>query len=261
MLIEILRLFARILEPPLLLLILVLAGLIATLSRRWLTASLLQALAFAIFVFVGVLPGGAWLASPLEHRFPPNPPLPAQVAGIITLGGTERVAQSATSGQPVFSDTTPILALIELGRQHPEAKMVFTGGMHPRDKASPTEADIVRQFFRAIGADDSRVVYETRSRTTMENARFSRDLLHPSASERWILVTQAVSMPRAVAVFRNAGWNVIPYPVGYFSHDNQRLRVSLDLLGELRLASLALHEWGGLVAYRLMGYTDTLFPK
>lgn len=261
MLIEILRLLGRMLEPPLLLFIFILASVAATLLRRRRTALLLQAITSVIFVLIGILPGGVWLALPLERRFTANPSLPDHVDGIIALGGTERVEQSAASGQPVFSDATPILALLTLGRQYPEAKMVFTGGMHPRKAASPTEADIVHQFLQAIEIDDSRVIYEARSRNTLENALFSHDLVHPGADERWILISQAISMPRAVAVFRHAGWNVIPYPAGYLSSGDGRFRASLNLLGELHLASIAVHEWGGLLAYRLMGYTDELLPK
>jgi uncharacterized SAM-binding protein YcdF (DUF218 family) len=67
-------------------------------------------------------------------------------------------------------------------------------------------------------------------------------------------------MPRAVGVFRRAGWDVLPFPAGYLSSGDGRLSAIPDLVGELQLASTALHEWGGLFAYRFMGYTDELFP-
>jgi uncharacterized SAM-binding protein YcdF (DUF218 family) len=261
MLIEGLRLLARIIEPSTVLVILVLASAAAILLKQRRLALGLQGAALAIVALTGILPGGAWLALPLERRFQQNPPLPAHIDGVIALGGTERVLQSRASGQPIFSDVTPILTLLALGQQYPEAKLVFTGGMHPRDAPSPTEADIVRQFIHAINVDDSRIIYEARAQNTLENALFSRDMIHPDASEHWVLVTQAISLPRAVAVFRHAGWNVIPFPAGYLTNDDRGLAASFDLLGELRLASIAVHEWGGLLAYRLMGYTDQLFPR
>lgn len=259
--IDVLRLLGRLLEPLILLTILVLAGVVAILFQRLRAALLLQLVTLAVLIVFGILPGGAWLTLPLEHRFAANPALPPRVDGIIVLGGTERIAQSALSHAPMFSDEAPILALLALGHRYPEAKLVFSGGMHPRNAPAPTEADIVRQFFQTIGVADSRVIYEARSRNTEENAVFSRDLVHPAATETWILVTEAISMPRAVATFRHAGWHVIPYPAGYLANTDRGLSATLDLFGELRLASLALHEWGGLIAYRLMGYTDELFPK
>lgn len=261
MLIELLRLLGRLAEPAALLLLLLVLSLMAALLRRWRVALLLQIIAAALLVLVGIFPGGVWLALPLEKRFAANPPLPERVDGIIALGGTERVVQSAAWGQPILSDATPIIALLTLGRRYPEAKLVFSGGMHPRNVTSPTEADIVHDFIRALNVDDSRIVYEARSRNTLENALFSRDLVHPGTDEHWILITEAISMPRAVGVFRHAGWDVIAFPAGYLSDGQGRFATPPDLLGELRLAALALHEWGGLVAYRLLGYTDELFPK
>src|SRR4029077_5802696 len=137
-----------------------------------------------------------------------------------------------------------------LGRRYPDAKLVFSGGMHPRNAASPPEAGIVDDFIRALNIDYSRIIYEARSQNTLENALFSRDLVQPGAGERWILITQAISMPRAVGVFRHAGWDVIPFSGGYLSNGNGRFSAPPDLLGGLRWASSALHEWGGLIAYR-----------
>jgi uncharacterized SAM-binding protein YcdF (DUF218 family) len=260
MIIESLRLVGQAFQPSAFLVISVLGAVFAGLLRLRRVAWYCQGVTFAIVVMIGILPGGVWLALPLEQRFPSDPPLPDHVDGIIALGGTERVLQSAARGQPAFSDIGPVVALIRLGRQYPEAKLVFSGGAHPPHAASPTEADIVRDFTQALRMDDGRIMYEARSQNTWENALFSRDIAHPDATQRWILVTQAISMPRAVAVFRRAGWNVVPYPAGYLTNGEARLSGSLNLAGQLRLASLALHEWGGLVVYRLMGYTDNLFP-
>jgi uncharacterized SAM-binding protein YcdF (DUF218 family) len=261
MTIELLRLLGRVAEPAALLIVFLLASIVAATLRRWRTALVLQVTALAMITLVGIFPGGVWLALPLEKRFAATPPLPDRVDGIIALGGTERVVQSAAWSQPIMSDATPIIALLALGRRYPDAKLVFSGGMHPRNAASPTEADIVHDFIRALNIDDSRIIYEARSQNTLENVLFSRDLVHPGAGERWIVITQAISMPRAVGVFRHAGWDVIPFPAGYLSNGNGRFSAPPDLLGELRLASIALHEWGGLIVYRFMGYTDVVFPE
>jgi uncharacterized SAM-binding protein YcdF (DUF218 family) len=257
---QILRAIDRFLEPSALLAFFILASMGAIIARRWRLATLLQAVAAAIVVLIGILPGAAWLALPLERRFPADPVLPSQIAGIIAIGGTERPRQSATWGQPILDDPTPIAALVALGRRYPDAKLVFAGGAHPRDAKDVTEAQIVRQFLAMMGVGSDRVVYEDRSRNTLENALFARALVHPQA-EPWILVTQAISLPRAVAVFRHAGWTVIPYPAGYLTADDAHLSAGTDLAGDLRLASLALHEWGGILVYRLMGYTGELFPR
>ncbi|MGH6996479.1 MAG: YdcF family protein, partial [Stellaceae bacterium] len=72
----------------------------------------------------------------------------------------------------------------------------------------------------------------------------------------WILVTSADHMPRAVGCFRHIGWPVVADPVDFAAV--RRLHISLA--HGLDSIDLAEHEWLGLVAYRLAGWTDALFP-
>ncbi len=77
--------------------------------------------------------------------------------------------------------------------------------------------------------------------------------------EAWLLVTSAHHMPRSVAVFKAAGWPVTAYPVDYRTRRASRY-LRFSLLARLELLEIGLHEWIGLVAYRLLGWTDELFP-
>jgi uncharacterized SAM-binding protein YcdF (DUF218 family) len=138
---------------------------------------------------------------------------------------------------------------------------VFTGGPHPTSDSKLSEADIVREFLNEVGADATAILYETSARNTYENGLFTYELVRPHPGERWILISQAIGMPRAVGVFRRAGWDVIPFPAGYLSGSKHAAALSFDLLGGLNLAYFAAHEWVGLIVYRLMGYTDEVFPK
>ena len=248
-------------DPGTLLAIFTLAAAAAALGRRVRLAILLQGISAAIVLLIGVFPGANWLALPLESRFPANPAIPADVAGIIVLGGTERLEQSATWHQPTLNDPASIVALVNLGREYPGAKRVFTGGLRATNESGLSEADIVRQFISELGADANAIDYDDRARNTYENAVFTYALMHPKPGERWVLVAQAIAMPRAVGVFRRAGWDVIPFPAGYLSGSRRLTAFSFDLVGGLSLASIAAHEWVGLIVYRLMGYTGEMFPK
>jgi uncharacterized SAM-binding protein YcdF (DUF218 family) len=220
---------------------------------NWL-AALCSIVSVAIVV---LLPAASWIAVPLEARFPANPDLPDRVAGIVVLGGMERPAQSLAWGEPSLGDAGPIRALVALWRRYPDARLVFSGG-GPNKRMS--EATVARDFLREIGADDRMVAYEDRSRNTLENARLTHALIRPKPDESWILVCQAAGMPRAIGVFRKAGWKVIAYPAGYLTK-GKTPRLSFDVLESLNLASVALHEWLGLFVYRALGYTDEVFPS
>ena len=81
-----------------------------------------------------------------------------------------------------------------------------------RDK---TKADFVIRFFEKLDVPQDRIIVERKSRNTVENAAFTKQLVMPKPGERWLLVTSAMHMPRAVGVFRKAGFAVDAYPVGY----------------------------------------------
>src|SRR5581483_2052666 len=99
MLIEALRLLEPFFDPSTVLTVAIIAALTFTWLGRWRLALAFQMVATAIVIALGILPGATWLALPLEERFQRNPPLPDHVAGIIALGGTERVGTSEAWGQ------------------------------------------------------------------------------------------------------------------------------------------------------------------
>jgi uncharacterized SAM-binding protein YcdF (DUF218 family) len=66
-----------------------------------------------------------------------------------------------------------------------------------------------------VGISRDRAILEDRSRNTVENAVFSKAIVQPKRGERWLLVTSAYHMPRAIGVFRKAGFPIEPYPVDW----------------------------------------------
>jgi uncharacterized SAM-binding protein YcdF (DUF218 family) len=215
--------------------------------------------AFALLL-MGFTPLGDMLAAPLESRFHEAPrDLPAPPDGIIVLGGAADAELSAERNWPSLSEAAERLTTpIALMRKYPQARLIFSGG-----SAAPPgfpEIEVAKQFWSDAGVDESRVIFEGRSRNTVENAVFTRELVQPKAGERWLLVTSAMHMPRAIGVFRKAGFPVIAFPVDYRTH---RDIWRLEFPGALRALSLvesAAHEWAGLLAYWLTGKTDALFP-
>ena len=105
------------------------------------------------------------------------------------------------------------------------------------------------------------IYMEPHPRSTYEDALYSAALLKPKPSERWLLVTAALHMPRAVGCFRVAGFQVEPYPVQFMTGD-PTAPFAFFRTGSLALNQFdtAAKEWIGLIAYWLMGNTDTLFP-
>jgi uncharacterized SAM-binding protein YcdF (DUF218 family) len=236
-----------------------LAGLLAftrfARPARWL--GLLALLALALMAFS---PLPRIVVRPLENRFPQQDVTKGPVDGIIILGGAIGVAR----GDVVLTSAAARMTkAVELARLHPKAKVVFTGGSG--NLISPvidTEAEGARLLLQGLGLEPGRLVLEDKSRNTRENAIYTRRLVDPKPGERWLLVTSAWHMPRAIGVFRKAGFAVEAFPVDYLSkNEPSDLRPYMRAPRALTIADDGFKEWVGLLAYWLAGYTDALFPR
>ena len=79
---------------------------------------------------------------------------------------------------------------------------------------------------------------------------------------RWVLITSAYHMPRAMASFRQAGFDVEPWPVDYRTRGRADLTRPFDKVSEgLRRIDVATREWVGLFAYWLAGRSDYAVPR
>jgi uncharacterized SAM-binding protein YcdF (DUF218 family) len=71
---------------------------------------------------------------------------------------------------------------------------------------APIEAPVAFKEFEALGIAHDRITTEEQSRSMIETAVFPRLLADPKPGERWLLVTSAFHMSRAIAAFRAAGF-------------------------------------------------------
>ncbi|MBR1223254.1 YdcF family protein [Bradyrhizobium sp. U87765 SZCCT0131] len=222
----------------------------------------LLAFAVVVLLLVGYSPLSTLLLLPLTERFPAWPADGRAPDGIIVLGGAINPDISAARGSiELEAAGERILAMLQLARRYPQARIVFTGGSANLTATPVPEAPIAGRLLDEFGVAPDRVILESRSRTTDENAVFTRQLVTPKPGERWLLVTSAFHMPRSVGVFRAAGFDVEPYPVDWGLRGWGDAYMPLETLGQgLRRADLAMHEWSGLVAYWLSGKSRELFP-
>ena len=255
------KLFWQVAQPGNLFLILLCIGVVLLWSRWRSWGRGLVSLVMLAFLAIAILPLGSWLAAPLEDRFSAPDELPERVDGIVVLGGATRPELTAARGQPVLNDAGErILAFVHLARQHPDARLAFSGGSGALFPGPLKEAEVARQVFADLGLDVSRVSFDDKARNTFENVRELMELLEPSPEEVWVLITSARHMPRAIGVFRKAGWEVLPYPVDYVSTGGLGGDLDFNLSDRLQTLTLAVKEWFGLVAYYLMGRTSSLLP-
>lgn len=214
-----------------------------------------------VLALVVLLPVGLWLHQPLEDRFARPAALPERVDGIIVLGGAQEQQVATARGVLALSrNGERLIEGLALAQRHPGARLVFSGRSGVLGGGGGSEQVVNEIFLELARFPMERVLQEDRSRNTWENALYTRELVQPGADEVWLLVTSAAHMPRSIGIFRRLGWPVVPWPVDYQSAGGWEWPSSLAAAARLDELDLATREWLGLLAYRLMGRTDALFP-
>jgi uncharacterized SAM-binding protein YcdF (DUF218 family) len=226
-------------------------------TGRFLTVASLIALAL-----LGLSPLGNALIIPLEQRFPPWDDTRGPPDGIVVLGGAITPDVSAARNEVALDEAAErVTATVALARRYPQARIVYSGGSGALIFRESSEAVWAVRLFESLGVPQARIIAEEQSRNTEENAVFSMLLAMPQPGERWLLVTSAYHMPRAMGVFRQAGFPVEAYPVDWRTRGPQdALRPFATLGSGLERADTAVHEWVGLLVYWLTGRSAALFP-
>lgn len=239
-----------------------LAGAIAFLLGARSGGGVVMAVALVGFAMLGLAPVGNMLLIPLEERFARSQSEQAPT-GIVVLGGSFDTVVSGSRSEVSLTEAAERLTEIaELARRWPQARIVFSGGSGQLVYDGATEADLASRMLASFGVPQDRITLESRSRNTVENARFTRELVEPKEGERWLLVTSAYHMPRAIGCFRAANFPVEAWPVDYRTRGPEDAgRPFTSVSAGLRRTDIGLREWVGLVSYRALGYVSELLPR
>jgi len=234
---------------------LLLAGLFLQ-RQKPVAARRLQWSALAVLLAVGWQPLPHWLGQQLEGQYAeisPQADLGSYV-GLIVLGGaTESGRVQQAHAQPLLNGAAErMTAPVAMLRRNPHLRLVFTGGEGSLLGSGPSEADRARVFFESMGVPPDRVQYESVSRNTFDNAVLTAQMPGIDIAQRWLLVTSAAHMPRSVATFSKAGWNITAYPVDFRTGTNPHWLEYSQIDGAKKWGEL-FHELVGLLAYRVTG--------
>lgn len=192
----------------------------------------------------------------LEDRYPPPRNSPPAAAIVLLGGGMVPLIAPRIHPETGHAGDRVIHAARLWHAGHAPVVVATGGYIEFLTDAPGTEAGLYAQVLTALfGLPDSAVIAMGRSRTTHEDAMFTAELFDEKGVDKNILlVTSATHMRRAEALFRKAGFTVHPAPTDY------RGEVTafkwFDLLPKadaLLNTTVALHEYLGLLAYRLAG--------
>lgn len=244
------NLIAALLLPPLNALLPMVAGLLL-MRRRPRGARFFVAFGIVLLALQSLGIVSRALTAPLEAKHPPI--RVAEVARIevdaIVVLGAGRYRDAPEFGEDDVAggalDRLRYAAVLARASGKP---LLVTGGAP--DGGKTTEAEAMR---RSLARDFGVKVrwLESASDNTRENARLTAKLLLPEGKKRVAVVTHAWHMPRSVEAFETAGFSVLPAPTAFSSARGFSVFDFVPSAGALAGSSRALHEWIGILWYRI----------
>jgi|WetSurMetagenome_2_1015567.scaffolds.fasta_scaffold244356_1 uncharacterized SAM-binding protein YcdF (DUF218 family) len=222
-------------------------------GRTWLTGILL------LYAFLAMPLGADFVAAPLVHPFVPvtsrEQVRDIDTVVVLSAGGEVYQAYGTEVAEMGKATAANALEAARLNRLFSPATFIASGGIvEPGTRREP-EAAVLAAGMARLGIPRGRILLETSSRTTREQAVNVAAMLGPRRTNRFLLVTTADHMPRAAATFRERGLQPVP-SVSTFAMGNaptiwHRLQPSL---GALRQSDWACYEYLARVYYWYQGW-------
>ena len=161
-----------------------------------------------------------WFRATLEQRYPPAPleQLPTADA-ILVLGGLVEAAAPPDRLEPNLGAAADrIWHAARLYRAGKAPRILASGGNLPWSGVEQPESSVMAELLQELGVPAAVILQEPNSRTTRENRDRSLPILRANGVRRILLVTSALHMPRALALFRATDLEVIPAPTDFEIH-------------------------------------------
>ena len=203
---------------------------------------------------------GTWLVRGLEQRFPSIPelpsatPLPAALARcevIVVLGGGHNYVPGwSPNNELSASALSRIVEAVRMAHRMPGARIIVSGPPDPN--GGPTHARVLADTAAALGVARERITEIATARDTEDEAAAVRVLAKGAPVA---LVTSAWHLPRAMALCRRQGLDLLACPCDY-SARTTTLRPKDFFrwnVGGLERSTKAFYEWIGLTWVRLRG--------
>lgn len=231
--------------------IILITGVILSLlgrSKRLRNTLLLVGISSLILFSTG--PVSALLLSPLEYRFPAMADIekyPEAETIVILAGYAAADERIPLSSQANSSSVFRLIEALHLYAARPGSEIIVSG----IDRDVQLLAD---QLLR-LGVPRDSIITEASSAHTYQS---SPSLANKLGARTFFLVTSAGHMPRAMGVFRALGLRPIPAPTDYKMPKDFRNASIWPSAKHLWFSDQAVREYGGIVAYRLLGRISSL---
>ncbi len=197
----------------------------------------------------------SWLAAPYHPLTRED--VPAGRTAVVLLGSASLQFRDWSENTFAIVDGISASRLLEAARAFRLLNaeyIVSSGGLIAVSERTRASGLTMAEALERLGIPADRILIETESKTTRDEALIVREMLARHPVDQVVLVTSQIHMRRSVGAFKAVGIEVIPAIA--------REPRSLDTWWEkviptdkgLEESSLAAHELGGILVYRLRGW-------
>jgi uncharacterized SAM-binding protein YcdF (DUF218 family) len=250
---------SALLLPPLNLLLLCAVGVLLRRRWPWLGGGV-ALLSLAVLLGLSTHAGVRLLARPLENHVPVlDLAQAADARAIVVLGGGRRRNAPEYGDQDVPRPNVLARLRYAARLQRQTGLPLLVSGGRP-EGAAQSEAALMARVLH----EDFRVSVqwlEEESDNTAQNAAFSAGLLGQAGISGVLLVTDALHMPRSQRIFEQTGLEVMAAPTNYIGQGALHVADFIPNAGALRDSHYALHEWIGLLWYRIAYHPRPVLPS
>jgi uncharacterized SAM-binding protein YcdF (DUF218 family) len=243
--------------------LLLILGLVTKQRRKWRKAFLILALAVLLIASNRWVSYG--LARSLEWQNLPPEVLP-QSDVIVVLGGGTESGDYPRQMAEVNGAGDRVIYAARLYQEGAAPMILVSGGNLSFSSArGATPAEEMTELLTLLGVPAEAVWQQDQSQNTYEDALYSAAFLQEKEITEVILVTSAMHMPRAKALFEKQGLTVIAAPADFTITEQNWQNLFHPSFGELvinllpnasalDLTTTVLKEYFGLAVYRLRGW-------
>lgn len=146
---------------------------------------------------------------------------------------------------------------VHLFKKNKIKKIFYVGGSGRLVEENHKDGEVIKKYLVNLGIPADSILIETESMNTRENAINAKKILDKEyPGGKFLLVTSAFHMRRAIGCFKKAGLEVTPYATDRYAGDR---KYEFDHLLIPEVSTLAkwdmlIHEWTGMLMYKIMGY-------
>ncbi|VVB88614.1 Uncharacterised protein [uncultured archaeon] len=209
-----------------------------------------------ILYFLSIAPISNTLVYSLESQYQPPPKEDLETLDIIVILGGGIYPPDGLRKSPEASGTTysRLFNGVKVFKQSSAKVLVLSGA---GSVSNESEAEVMKNLAIMLGVPEDKIITETKSNNTLEQAIEIAELFPPSENKRIGIVTSALHMPRAVQAFQEKfpKKDIVPIPVGYISSSPEySLNSFIPAADAFMTSTDAIHEEIGMIWYHFLAW-------